>query len=88
MPNVPWVQWRVENIEEVVRFLEKFECRMRQIPGDQLLIQGWAGMNLQLSPGDCLVLADNGGKEQLGVIRAPDSEPHREGELVEGRTFH
>jgi hypothetical protein len=46
MPDLPWVQWRVENIEELARFVEdnivnKFNVQARfvRIPGDQVLIQ-------------------------------------------------
>lgn len=82
MPDMPWVQWRVENVEEMVRFLEDFEVRMLGIPGNQVLIQGkFTGMNLQLSPGDCLVLwpasAENP-REKLGVIKAAGAAQHRE----------
>lgn len=88
LPNVPSVQWRVENMEEVARFLEEFEVRMRPAPGDQLLVQGLGGMNLQLSPGDVLVLHEKEGRAQLGVIRVPESVAHREGELLPGQKFH
>ena len=82
MPDIPYVQWRVENVEEVDRFLEDFEVRMKLIPGDQLLIQGLGKLMIQLSPGDCLVLFDEGGVASLGYIRAPGSWAHREGESV------
>lgn len=83
MPALPWVQWRVENIDDFHRFLEDFEVRMKRIPGDQLLIQGaWAHWSIQLSPGDCLVLwpaSAERPREQLGVIRVPESVRFREG---------
>ena len=83
MPALPWVQWRVENVEEFERFLEDFEVRMKRIPGDQLLIQGaWHRWSIQLSPGDCLVLwpaSAERPREQLGVIRVPESVRFREG---------
>ena len=76
LPKVDaYVQWRVENQEEVARFLEDFMVRIKPIPGDQLLIQGAiTGMDLQVSPGDVIVL--NG--SQLGVVRIPESEKYRE----------
>ncbi len=76
LPQVDsYVQWRVENQEEVARFLEDFLVRIKPIPGDQLLIQGaMTGMDLQVSPGDVLVL-NNG---QLGVVRIPESAKFRE----------
>ncbi len=82
MPPIPYVQWRVENLEEVDRFLEDFHVRIKLIPGDQLLVQGHGKMSLQLSPGDCLVLWDSDGVASLGYIRAPGSYAHREGEQL------
>ena len=76
LPEVDaYVQWRVENQEEVARFLEDFMVRIKPIPGDQLLIQGAiTGMDLQVSPGDVIVL--NG--SQLAVVRIPESAKYRE----------
>ena len=76
LPKVDaYVQWRVENQEEVARFLEDFMVRIKPIPGDQLLIQGaFTGMDLQVSPGDVLVLHN----DQLGVVRIPESAKFRE----------
>jgi hypothetical protein len=76
LPKVDaYVQWRVENQEEVARFLEDFMVRIKPIPGDQLLIQGaFTGMDIQVSPGDVLVLKNN----QLGVVRIPESAKFRE----------
>lgn len=88
MPALPWVQWRVENVEEVARFIEdqvvnKFNVRARfvRIPGDQLLIQTVVlNSDLQLSPGDCLVVHFDEARQvpRLGVIRAKNSVPFRE----------
>lgn len=82
MPDLPWVQWRVENVEEMLRFLEDYDVRIREIPGHQIVIQGrYTGMNLQLSPGDCLVLwpaSSEHPREQLGVIQAGNVALHRE----------
>lgn len=76
LPKVDsYVQWRVENEEEVARFLEPFMCRMKAIPGNQLLIQGaFTGMEIQVSPGDVLCLKDG----QLGLVRIPESKKYRE----------
>lgn len=76
LPQVDaYIQWRVENQEEVARFLEDFMVRIKPIPGDQLLIQGaFTGMDIQVSPGDVLVL----NKGQLGVVRIPESAKFRE----------
>jgi hypothetical protein len=86
MPDLPWVQWRVENVEELGRFIEdhvvnKYNVRARftRIPGDQVLIQtAVLNSDLQLSPGDCLVLAENENGPRLGVVRARNSVPFRE----------
>ena len=81
MPDVPWIQWRVENTDEMLRFLEPYECRMIPIPGDQLLIQTrWTHGDIQLSPGDSLVIMEYEGRERLGVIRVPASLQTREGD--------
>lgn len=81
MPDVPWIQWRVENLEEMVRFLEGFEVRMARIPGDQLIIQTrWTRGDIQLAPGDSLVLMQNEGRKRLGVVRVPASLQTREGD--------
>lgn len=86
MPNLPWVQWRVENVEEMYRWLEdnitnKFNVhvRMVNIPGHQVLIQtAVLNADLQLSPGDCLVLHEHMGLPRLGIVRAKNSVPFRE----------
>ena len=88
MPDLPWVQWRVENVEEMYRFLEdqianKFnvQVRMVNIPGHQVLIQtAVLGADLQLSPGDCLVVHfdETRGVPRLGVVRSAKSVPFRE----------
>lgn len=76
LPKVDaYIQWRVENEEEVARFLEDFMVRMVAIPGNQLLIQGaFTGMDIQVSPGDVLCLKNG----QLGVVRIPESAKFRE----------
>lgn len=86
MPNIPWVQWRVENVEEMVRFIEEnvtepfqVRCRFTRIPGDQLLIETpVVNSALQLSPGDCLVLHEQNGRPRLGIVRARNSVQFRE----------
>lgn len=84
LPDYPWVQWRVDNVDDFRAFLEDFMVRIKSIPGHQLLIQGaFTSLNLQLSPGDCLVLwpsTSEHPREQLGVVRADGSEMHREGD--------
>ena len=80
MPDLPWIQWRVENIDERRRFLEPYESRMKAIPGDQVLFQTrYTAGDIQLSPGDCLVIVKlEGGRERLGVVRAAASVAIRE----------
>ena len=74
-PGCAHVQWRVENQEEVARFLEDHMVRIKPIPGDQLLIQGaFTGADIQVSPGDVLVLHN----DKIGVIRVPESAKFRE----------
>jgi hypothetical protein len=86
MPDLPWIQWRVENIEEMARFIEeqivnKFNAIVRcvNIPGNQLLIQTpIMNSDIQLSPGDCLVIHPHMGRPRLGIVRARNSVPFRE----------
>jgi len=92
MPDVPWIQWRVENVEEMYKFLQEQICdrydvraRMLNAPGNQIVIQtAVLNSDLQLSPGDCLVIQEQpikgteGGRARLGIVRAKDSVPHRE----------
>ena len=79
-----WVQWKVENPDELAEFLEPFVVRMRRAPGDHMLIQspGPHGMNLQLSPGDVLVCrpAEDDSGEQLAVIHSAQAREYRESE--------
>jgi len=80
-----YVQWKVENPDELAVFLEPFVVRMRRAPGDHMLIQSPGGMNLQLSPGDCLVIKPatiDCPNEQLGVIHSPMAKHHRESESI------
>lgn len=78
-----WIQWKVENADELAVFLEDFVVRMRRAPGDHMLIQAPGGlMTLQLSPGDVLVIrpaVDDSG-EQLGVIKSSHSDEFKESE--------
>lgn len=87
MPALPWIQWKVENVEEIARFLEEWDVRLRAAPANNLLVQGaHTGMNLQVSPGDCLVLwpaTAEHPREQLGVVRVPESAKFRESENIE-----
>ena len=80
-----YVQWRVENIGELQRFLEDFDVRLRPAPGDHMLVQGkYTGMDLQLSPGDCLIIkpAEDDSGEQIGMIHSKNAIHHRESETL------
>ncbi len=64
--DLPNVQWRCDNIDEIQDFIKDFEARC--IPdGDRLLLQAWGGLNTVLEPGDCLVMRG----DSLGIIRVP-----------------
>lgn len=88
MPDVPWIQWRVENVTEMYRFLEDeivnkldVQVRMVRVPGDQIVIQtAVLNSDIQVSPGDCLVIVQHNGRPRLGVVRAKSSVPIREGD--------
>jgi hypothetical protein len=83
MPDVPWIQWRVENMEELDRFLEEFVVDIRRVPGDQVVIRTpELNSEIQLSPGDCLVMLPHQGRWRLGVVRAPASVPIREADGI------
>lgn len=80
-----YIQWRVENADELAIFLEDYDVRMRRMPGDGMLVQGRLnGMNLQLMPGDCLVIrpAQDDSGEQLGVIHSAKAREFRESETL------
>jgi len=66
-----WVQWRIENIEEVARFLEDFHVALKPTLGHGLLIRNrvLAVPDIHVRPGDILILDDTG--RALGHIRAP-----------------
>lgn len=91
LPNMPkgwkWVQWLVENPDELAVFLEDHVVRMRRAPGDLMLVQspGERGMNLTLYPGDVLVLAPtpDGSGERLGVVRSELAKHFAESETPE-----
>jgi len=66
MTDLPNVQWRGDNLEEIEKLLEPFHARCRP-DGDDLLIQGWGGLNTWLVPGDCVILKG----DSLGILRVP-----------------
>jgi hypothetical protein len=80
--GLKYIQWRVENIDEVAEFLEPFVCRMRKVLGDQVVVMFPGGGSIQLSPGDCLVVISDGDREGLGVIHAETTPKYREIETL------
>jgi hypothetical protein len=66
LADLPNVQWRVDNLDEIQNFISPFEARAAA-DGELLLLQAWGGMNVWLNPGDCLVLRG----DSLGIIRVP-----------------
>lgn len=85
--GLAYVQWRVENIDEVAQFLEPFVCRIRKILGDQIIVVFPGGGSTQLSPGDCLVIFPRtkvNPVDKLGVIYAKTTPAYRETETLEG----
>ncbi|MCH8228098.1 MAG: hypothetical protein IIC63_06765 [Proteobacteria bacterium] len=66
LANMPNVQWKVDNWDEMQDFIKDFEARC--IPdGDRLLLQAWGGLDTVLEPGDCLVRRG----DSIGIIRVP-----------------
>lgn len=66
LADLPNVQWKVDNWDEMQDFIKEFEARC--IPdGDNLLLQAWGGLNTVLYPGDCLVRRG----DSIGIIRVP-----------------
>ena len=83
--GLKYIQWRVENIDELAVFLEPFVCRIRRILGDQIIVIFPGGGNLQLSPGDCLVVQPRASElqsDKLGVIHAKTTPAYRETETL------
>ena len=80
-----YIQWRVENAEDLAIFLEEWDVRMRRAPGDHMLVQGrYTGLSLQLSPGDILIIkpATDSWPEQRGMIHSKNAIHHRESETL------
>ena len=82
--NLNYIQWRVENIDELAVFLEPFVCRIRKVLGDQIVVIFPGGSSIQLSPGDCLVIMEENGVEMLGVIHAETTPRYRNLETLNG----
>ena len=76
MPAPPSVQWKVDNLDEIEHLLRFHEFRCRP-DGDDLLIQGYGGLNTHLAPGDSLILDG----DRLGILRVP-AEPDSAGSAV------
>lgn len=82
--GLKYIQWRVENHEDLAVFLEPFVCRIRRVLGDQMVVIFPGGGSLQLSPGDCLVIMPEGpeGNERLGVLHAASTLAYRNVETL------
>ncbi len=81
LSQYPHAQWKLDNVDEIERLLDKFETRM-QLNGDDLMIQGPAvpgiadRMTILLHPGDSVLVRTDPVTLQvsLGVLRVPDTE--------------
>ena len=67
LSKLPNVQWRLDNIDAIAAFLDKYEARVAR-DGDRLLVQAYGGLDTHLDPGDCLILEG----DKLGILRVPD----------------
>ena len=66
LANMPNVQWKVDNWDEMQDFIKDFEARC--IPdGHRLLLQAWGGLDSVLEPGSCLGRRG----DSIGIIRVP-----------------
>lgn len=81
LSQYPHAQWKLDNVDEIERLLDKFETRM-QLNGDDLMIQGPGvpgiadRMTILLHPGDCVLVRTDPVtlRVSLGVLRVPDTE--------------
>ena len=60
-------QWKCDNQAEFDELLRDFEINTRRESSD-LLITGPDGLEIELKPGDCVILKDG----QIGILRVPD----------------
>ena len=62
----PNAQWKLNNQPELEKLLTDFALQFER-SGDHLLITGPLGLEIELAPGDCLMIDG----ERLGVVRVP-----------------
>ncbi len=62
----PNAQWKIDNQPELEKILADFAVQFER-SGDHLLITGPMGLEIELAPGDCLLLDG----ERIGVVRVP-----------------
>lgn len=78
--GLPNVQWKVDNINEIDALLVDHVATL-EVSGDQLRIRGPGGLEIILSPGDCL-LRDG---DRLGTVRVPDEDRKVKFQTIEVR---
>ena len=60
------VQWRCDNQAEIEALLHPWEVQVEK-SGDVLRVRGMGGLDIELEPGDSLLVEDG----RLGVVRVP-----------------
>ncbi len=63
---VPNAQWKLNNQAEIEKLFPDFVVQFER-SGDHLLLTGPMGMEIELEPGDCLMVDG----ERVGVVRVP-----------------
>lgn len=66
MAKPPHAQWTCDNLNQIAHLLYPFDVSIQR-SGDALLITGHDGMEIELLPGDSLIVED----DKLGVVRTP-----------------
>ena len=66
--TTPTAQWKGDNQAEIENLLSAFVVRTDRFK-DDLLITGINGMNIELHPGDCIIVEG----ERLGIVRVPEA---------------
>ena len=62
----PNAQWKIDNQQELEKILVDFAVQFER-SGDHLLITGPMGLEIELEPGDCVMIEG----ERIGVVRVP-----------------
>lgn len=75
----PNAQWRCDNQDEIEALLTEFVVQTER-SGDCLLIIGPLGLEVELKPGDCLLIDG----DRIGVMAVPDTErPQDKPQVIE-----